>query len=112
MKLGNSVDLGFCEGTQQQCKEIVDLRYGLHCSAHRTKLYFEAKSKRQEFVVGNSIFHEGAPKDKTQKVMKERNHKCNATYRIGSRVIVACGFQAEVKSPPKPTVQKSNQNEM
>jgi hypothetical protein len=112
MKLGESVDCGFCSGFEEKCNQVINKAKVLYCRKHREKLIQSKRNARQEFASGNSSLREGEPIDLNKKKVAVREVSNHATYRIGSETIVAEGFKVKLLSPLKPTVQAANSKEI
>jgi hypothetical protein len=112
MKLGESLDVGFCSGFEETCNRVINKSKVVYCSKHREKLLQARRNGRQEFAIGNSSLREGVPMNLNQKKSGIRDVSNHATYRIGSETVVAEGLKVKLLSPLKPTVQSANAKEI
>ncbi|KAH6570193.1 hypothetical protein BASA82_001161 [Batrachochytrium salamandrivorans] len=92
LKIGEAVDLGYCEGTPRDgksCLQPIDSRLGKYCSDHLSVNYKAARSNRQELASGTAGFYVGNPSAKL--AVKGKTYTSDGNYVLSGHTVTSNG---------------------
>ncbi|KAJ3043777.1 minichromosome maintenance- protein [Rhizophlyctis rosea] len=78
MKVGDSLDFGFCKGYQrdgERCRQVVNTRHSDRCDEHALAVQKTARLHRQEFASGNAFITIGDPLKKGTMTGKQSGYR-------------------------------------
>ncbi|KAJ3284004.1 minichromosome maintenance- protein [Borealophlyctis nickersoniae] len=86
MKIGTSVDLGFCKGVRkdgEKCTVVINTQYADRCDRHNLRVHKMARIERQELASGDAMLSIGDPRKALKSKPKKKFDAGSGTYVFG-----------------------------